>query len=152
MPPRTVLNSPLPFHTSGYMAKFPSQEWIEIFRERVNANSAYEEAARDWEGEFLFVCKPEGNLEEEVTFFVDLWHGKCREARMLGPEERLQTAFTYSGPYGNWVKLINKEIDPIRGLLTGKFKLKGSMMKVMRYTKAAKLLVSTASEVPTEFV
>ncbi len=83
---------------------------------------------------------------------MDLWHGKCREARLLSPEEEVKTAFTYAGPYGNWIRLINKEIDPIRGLLTGKFKLKGSMMKVMRYTKAAKLLVATAGQVPTEFV
>ncbi len=134
------------------MATFPSQEWIEIFMEKLNANEEYAEAAKDWEGDFLFVCKPEGNLEEEAVFYVDLWHGKCREARMLEPGEALDTAFTYTGPYGNWIKLINKEIDPIRGLLTGKFRLKGSMMKVMRYTKAAKLLVSTAGQVPTEFV
>ncbi|MFQ5839004.1 MAG: SCP2 sterol-binding domain-containing protein [Thermoplasmata archaeon] len=134
------------------MPKFPSQEWIEVFMEKLNSNKDYEEAAKDWEGDFLFIAKPEGNLKEKVAFHVDLWHGKCRSARMLSPEEELRTAFTYEGPYGNWIKLINKEIDPIRGLLTGKFKLKGSMMKVMRYTKAAKLLVETASQVPTEFV
>ncbi len=120
--------------------------------EKINANKEYEKAAKDWEGDFLFVVKPEGNLKEEVAFHVDLWHGKCRSARMVTPEEGVKPAFTYEGPYGNWLKLIDKEIDPIRGLLTGKFKLKGSMMKVMRYTKAAKLLVETAGEVPTEFL
>ncbi len=120
--------------------------------EVLNENEAYEDAAKDWEGDFLFVCTPEGNLKEEARFYVDLWHGKCREARMVEPGEEVEVAFTYTGPYGNWIKLINKEIDPIRGLLTGKFKLKGSMMKVMRYTKAAKLLVATAGQVPTEFV
>ncbi len=134
------------------MAEFPSQEWIEGFMEVLNENEAYEDAAKDWEGDFLFVCTPEGNLKEEARFYVDLWHGKCREARMVEPGEEVEVAFTYTGPYGNWIKLINKEIDPIRGLLTGKFKLKGSMMKVMRYTKAAKLLVATAGQVPTEFV
>jgi putative sterol carrier protein len=134
------------------MPKFPSQEWIEVFMEKLNANEEYEEAAKDWEGDFLFVVRPEGNLKEEARFYVDLWHGKCREVRMVPPGEEVKTAFTYEGPYGNWIKLINKEIDPIRGILTGKFKLKGSMMKVMRYTKAAKLLVETASQVPTEFV
>ena len=133
------------------MAKFPSQEWIEAFREKVNASEAYASAAHDWEGDFLFVVQPEGDLPEEATFYVDLWHGKCRDARLLTSEEIPKAAFTYAGPYSNWVKLIEGEIDPIRGLLTGKFRLRGSMMKVMRYTKAAKLLVQTASEVPTEF-
>lgn len=133
------------------MATFPSQEWIEDFRDRVNANEEYAHAAQTWEGDFLFVVKPEGDLAEEASFYVDLWHGRCREARMLEPGEEVKTAFTYAGPYGNWVKLINAEIDPIKGLLTGKFRLRGSMMKVMRYTKAAKILVETASQVPTEF-
>lgn len=120
--------------------------------EVLNKNKDYEEAAEDWEGDFLFVVTPEGNLREQATYYVDLWHGKCRSARLLSPGESMATAFTYTGPYGNWVRVINKEIDPIKGLLTGRFKLKGSMMKVMRYTKAAKLLVQTASQVPTEFV
>ncbi|MFQ6012267.1 MAG: SCP2 sterol-binding domain-containing protein [Thermoplasmata archaeon] len=133
------------------MVAFPSQEWIETFREKINANDAYASAAKDWEGDFLFVVEPEGDLNEPATFYVDLWHGKCREARILEPGEEVKAAFTYAGPYRNWVRLIEGQIDPIRGLLTGKFHLKGSMMKVMRYTKAAKILVQTASEVPTEF-
>lgn len=133
------------------MARFPSQEWIETFRERLNASEPYAQAAKDWEGDFLFVVEPEGDLNEPAVFYVDLWHGKCRDARILEPQESMKTAFTYAGPYNNWVKLIEGKIDPIRGILTGKFRLKGSMMKVMRYTKAAKILVQTASAVPTEF-
>lgn len=132
------------------MPTFPSREWIEAYRDRVNANEAYAEAARDWEGDFLFVVEA-GKGQGESTFYVDLWHGQCREARLLGPGEAVSAAFTYRGPYENWVRLIQGEIDPIKGLLTGKFRLQGSMMKVMRYTKAAKLLVETASQVPTEF-
>lgn len=133
------------------MPPFLSQEWIEAYREALNANEAYAEAAQDWEGDFLFVVEPGEGAPEGATFYVDLWHGKCREARLLGPDEEADAAFTYAGPYENWKKLIQGEIDPIKGLLTGKFRLKGSMMKVMRYTKAAKLLVETAGEVPTEF-
>lgn len=133
------------------MATFPSEEWIETFRERINASDAYAKAAKDWEGDFLFVVEPAGDLNEPASFYVDLWHGKCREARILEPGEEVRTAFTYAGPYDNWVRLIQGEIHPIQGLLTGKFRLKGSMMKIMRYTKAATVLVKTASEVPTEF-
>lgn len=133
------------------MPVFPSQDWIEDFRHRVNANSDYAQAAHDWEDDFLFVVAPEGNLHEKATFYVDLWHGKCREARLLDPNEELKTAFTWTGPYGNWIRLIEGKIDPIGGLMTGKFRLKGSMMKIIRYTKAAKLLVETASQVPTKF-
>jgi len=133
------------------LALFPSEEWISLFKDAINSNVAYEDAAKTWEGDFLFVVQPDSNLKQQVVFYVDLWHGKCRAVLVLGPGETKQTAFVYEGPYGNWVKLIRKEIDPIQGLLTGKFKLKGDMLKVLRAVRAAKELVETAGNVPTEF-
>jgi len=133
------------------MAMFPSEEWIELFKDALNSNVAYEDAARTWEGDFLFVVQPDSTLHDQAVFYVDLWHGKCRDAAMLRQDETKQTAFVYEGPYGNWIKLINKELDPIQSLLTGKFKLKGDMLKVLRAVRAAKELVETAGKVPTEF-
>jgi putative sterol carrier protein len=133
------------------MAMFPSEEWIKLFKNALNSNAAYEDAAKTWEGDFLFVVQPDSNLQQQAVFYVDLWHGKCRDATLLGPNEAKQTAFIYEGPYGNWIKLINKELDPIQSLLTGKFKLKGDMLKVLRAVRAAKELVETAGKVPTEF-
>jgi len=134
------------------LAVFPSEEWIDLFKDAINSNAAYEDAARTWEGDFLFVVQPDLTLREQAIYYVDLWHGKCRDVALLKPGEMKQTAFIYEGPYGNWMKLIKKEIDPIQGLLTGKFKLKGDMLKVLRAVRAAKELVETAGKVPTEFI
>jgi putative sterol carrier protein len=133
------------------LAKFPSEEWITLFMGAVNENKNYEEAAKTWEGDFLFVIDPDQELHEPATFYVDLWHGKCRQVSFVKAGEEKKAAFIYSGPYGNWKKLINKQIDPIQGLLTGKFKLKGDMVKVLRAVRAAKELVETTGNVPTEF-
>ena len=133
------------------MVKFPSQEWIEQFKEKVNQNAAYEDAAKSWEGDFIFLVEPDGALTAPVALYMDLFHGKCRDAKMLATPDEKAAAYTYQGPYSNWKKLINKEIDPIQGMMTGKFKLKGNMMKIMRYTRAAKELINTASTIPTEF-
>ena len=133
------------------MVRFPSEEWINVFMEQLNASKSYEEAAKTWEGDFLFVIGSDAELKESATFYVDLWHGKCREVALLKPGEDKKAAFVYSGPYSNWKKLINKQIDPIQGLLIGKFKLQGDMAKVLRAVRAAKELVETASKVPTEF-
>lgn len=134
------------------MAKFPSEEWILLFMEALNANKNYEDAAKTWEGDFLFVIETDDELKEPSTFYVDLWHGKSRGVARVKPGEEKNAAFVYSGPYSNWKKLINKQIDPIQGLLTGRFKLKGDMVKVLRAVRAAKELVETAGKVPTEFV
>jgi len=135
----------------GYLAKFPSEEWVKLYMEQLNANKNYEEAAKTWEGDFLFIIQADAELKEPSTMYMDLWHGKCRSVALVKPGEDKKAAFTYSGPYGNWKKLINKQIDPIQGLLTGKFKLQGDMAKVLRAVRAAKELVETATKVPTEF-
>jgi putative sterol carrier protein len=136
------------------MLKFPTQEWLEAYIKELNQSKEYEEAAKDWEGDFLFVIIPDGtgNLQEEVTLYMDLWHGKCREAYVLKPGETKETAFVFSGPYKNWQKVLRKELDPIQGLMQGKFKLKGDMAKVMRYVRAAQALVNAIMKVPTEFL
>jgi len=132
--------------------KFPSGEWIKAFKEELNKNETYAEAAKDWEGDFLFIVTPDEGLEKEMVFYVDLWHGKCRDAYMVPDRETKTAEFIYEGPYSNWKKLIMGQLDPIQSLLLRKFKLKGNMAKIMRYTKAASELVKTASKVPTEFI
>ena len=135
---------------AGY--KFPSEEWIKAFKEELNKNEAYAEAAKDWEGDFLFIVTPDEGLDREYVFYVDLWHGKCREACMVPSRDAKKAEFVYEGKYSNWKKLISGELDPIQAVMTRKFKLSGNLVKVMRYTKAASELVKTASRIPTEFI
>ncbi|MEM0158657.1 MAG: SCP2 sterol-binding domain-containing protein [Thermoplasmataceae archaeon] len=134
------------------MPKFPSDDWVKEYSEKLNSNEDYADAGKSWEGDILFVIKPDEDHKTEEYVYLDLYHGKCRSARYVHPGENVPNAqFKYIGTFGNWKRLINKEIDPIQGILTGKFKLEGSMMKIMRYTKAAKEMVNTASLVKTEF-
>ena len=131
------------------MVRFPSDEWIKIFKDELNKSKSYEEVAKTWEGDFLFVITPDEELKEEVTFYVDLWHGKCREAYLVKGSKT--AAFTFKGPYSNWKKVINKELDPIRGLIRGMFTLDGDSKVILDQTKAAQELVNTASTIPVEF-
>jgi putative sterol carrier protein len=131
------------------MVKFPSDEWIQVFKDELNKNTDYEKAAKDWEGDFLFVILPNNELKDEVKYYVDLWHGKCQEAYRV--QNQKNTAFTFIGSYSNWKKVINNELDPIKGFIRGLFKIKGDSIKILRYTKAAKELINTASRIPTEF-
>jgi putative sterol carrier protein len=134
------------------LPKFPSEEWAKEYSEKLNSNPNYEDAGKNWEGSITFVVEKDSAFDKDSFLYLDLYHGKCRNAVFSFAESDLpKPEYKYIGPYSNWRKLINKEIDPIQGLLTGKFKLQGSMMKIMRFTKAAKEMVSTASTVETEF-
>ena len=131
------------------MVKFPSDEWIKIFKEKLNKSESYKEVAKDWEGDFLFIITPDEELKEEVTFYVDLWHGKCRDAYLV--KGKKTAAFEFKGPYSNWKKVINKELDPIRGLIRGMFTVEGDSKVILDQSKAAQELVNTASTIPVEF-
>ena len=71
------------------MVRFPSNEWIRTFKEELNKSKSYEEVAKTWEGDFLFVITPDEELKKEVVFYVDLWHGKCRDAYLADEKKQL---------------------------------------------------------------
>jgi putative sterol carrier protein len=54
-------------------------------------------------------------------------------------------------PLKVWRKVIQKQLDPIQGLLTRQLKLKGNMAMIMRNVKAAQELVECCTRVPTEW-
>lgn len=131
------------------MVLFPSDQWIKIFKQELNKNKLYQEVAKTWEGDFLFVITPDDELKKEVVFYVDLWHGKCRDAYLVKGEKK--AAFIFKGPYSNWKKVINKELDPIRGLIRGMFTVEGDSKVILDQTRAAQELVNTASKIPVVF-
>ena len=130
---------------------FLSEDWLKRYMELLNNNQQYEEVAKGWEGDFIFQIESDGKtVTEPIRAYVDLWHGKCRAIHPAAPKETAQ--YTYSGPLKNWKKLLNRDIGPIKGLFSRKFRIKGSLMMVMRYISAAQELVATATRVPTRFL
>jgi len=133
--------------------KFLTREWIEAYMDVLNNSTDYKEAAKTWEGDFLFVVEPDDELDARIIFYLDLWHGDCRSVDFFKEGDVLpEVEFQYIGKYSNWLKVINGELDPIKGILTRQFKLVGDKGKVMRATKAAKELVNSAQKIPTEFL
>lgn len=97
--------------------------------------------------------------------FLGLHKGDCTGSKILDPGAEFEVLkpgsdpkplkegetpaaeFVFSGIYDNWVMVLKKELDPIQGLMAGKFKLVGNMAKVMRATKAAQELVNSTTTI-----
>ena len=69
---------------------FGTQEWADAFCKAINGNENYRDAAGPegfppdgWEGDFLFVVEPSGNLDHELRMFVGLYHGECTGCQVL---------------------------------------------------------------------
>ena len=136
------------------MPEFPGEEWLNEFVERINSSQAYKEAAATWEGDvcFIFEAEPDKGLKEDMYGWLDLWHGECREGKLVSKEEGEKAAFVISAPYSRWKEVINKELDPVKGMMQGKLKLRGDLPTIVRYVKASNELVNLATTVPTEFL
>ncbi len=136
------------------MAVFPSEEWIEAFVQRINGSSEYREAAAAWEGDisFVFEAEPDKNHPRDVWAWLDLWHGECRAGHLVTPEEGEGARFIIRAPYSRWKDVLRGQLDPVKGMMQGKLKLKGDLPTIVRYVRAATELVNLTQTVPTEFL
>jgi putative sterol carrier protein len=136
------------------MPEFPSKEWLDVYMQKINESAAYRKAAETWEGDIAFVCGPEPDkgVPEDVWLWLDLWHGECRGARYgISPDDGERSKFIIRAPYTRWKEVIRKELDPIKGMMQGKLKVRGDVPTIVRYVNAANELVNLAASVPTEF-
>ena len=135
------------------MARFPGEEWLKEYIERINQSPSYREAAADWEGDVALVieAEPDKGVPEDVWAWLDLWHGECREGRITTDEEGSKASFVVRAPYSRWKEVIRKELDPVKGMMQGKLKLKGDLPTIVRQVKATNELVNLSQTVPTEF-
>ena len=130
---------------------FASLAWVAALKEAINTSANYRESAKNWEGDFWLVVEPDSDGGERKLIYLDLWHGECRAAQLAHSEAEHTPEFRISGSTRNWQRIVTKEIDPIRALMTNSLKLKGNLAKVMRNVRSAQDLVLCAANIPTKF-
>lgn len=126
---------------------FPSEEWVLDFKEHLNSDEKYADKAKKWEGDIIFDIDPAGALEEKTRIYVDLWHGKCRDAYLLPKGEEQDAAFILRAPFTNFVRVLKGELDPMQAMLTRKLVVKGSMPYMMRNVPTVLEFVRCAQDV-----
>ncbi len=130
---------------------FPSDAWVKALMVEINKSADYAEAAKHWEGDFVFVVEQIDEQPQPLCLYMDLWHGQCREAALLADDTAKTPQFRLSAPLKTWKKVLLKQLDPLQGIMTGQLKLKGNMAAVLKNVKAAKVLVECCTLVPTMF-
>lgn len=130
---------------------FPSDVWVKAAMDEVNRSAAYETAAKNWEGDIAFVVTAVPDGRPEVHLYMDLWHGKCRNAFEVAKPGSQKSAFVINAPLAVWRKVLEGNLDPIRGIMSRQLKLQGNMMQVMKAPKAAVELVNACSRLDTSW-
>jgi putative sterol carrier protein len=145
---------------------FPSDEWIDEWKEQLNDNDSYAEQADDWgvgwNGDFIFTIGVDEEAKDEfpelvgdndkVHYFIGLEGGECTEAYQVDDLDEVDYGFEIIGPYENWKALAQGEIGAIDSLMSGQFELNGDMQRVMQYSDGAVEMVETATDIETNFI
>jgi putative sterol carrier protein len=134
-------------------AVFPSEEWLKGLDAKINSDERYAEVAKNWEGDLFFVIEPEGSLKENLTFYLDLWHGTCRKvAYKPAPESYPNPVFTLTASYNNITAILTGKLNPMTAMMTSKLKVKGSMGYMMRNVPVVLDFVRVVQEATTEIL
>jgi putative sterol carrier protein len=130
---------------------FGTEQWIKVFIESVNNNKKFQRRAKNWEGDFIFVINSDDELEYDIYLWIDLYHGKAIDGRVLMSREEINAENLLEGSYGNWVKLIEGHLELIDGIMNKKFNYEGNIIRMMQNFRVGLELVNAARVIETEF-
>ena len=138
------------------MHRFPSKEWTEALGAALNNDRGYREAGKPWTfGSVAMIVQsdPANGLERDAGMILDVHQGECRGTNFVeGVDDSLEAEFVISASYARWREVIERKLDPIRGMMEGKLKLvRGDLPTIIRFVEPARIIVASASKVPTEF-
>src|SRR5512134_1873013 len=134
-------------------AVFPSEEWLKDLEAKLNSDQRYAEIAKNWEGDLFYFIEPEGNLKERLTFYLDIWHGRCRKVEYNPkPENYPNPTFTLTASYKDIAAILSGKMNPMTAMMTSKLKVKGNMGYMMRNVPTVLDFVRVAQEVTKEII
>ena len=134
-------------------AIFPSEEWLKGLEAKLNSDERYGEIAKNWEGDLFFIIEPEGSLKEQLTFYLDLWHGKCRKVSYKpNAMDFPNPVFTLTASYNNITAILTGKMNPMTAMMTMKLKVNGSMGYMMRNVPTVLDFVRCAQDVTREIL
>jgi putative sterol carrier protein len=130
---------------------FGTQEWVDALKKALDTSQAYKEAAKNWEGDLYIIVDPDASYKHRNILYLDLWHGACREARPIADENEKSPKYRIFGQFTNMKQIMDKKVDPVQSMMTGKIKVKGDMAQIMKMPRAAVELVNCMTAFETVF-
>jgi putative sterol carrier protein len=134
------------------MANFPSAEWVQALKDKLNTDEKYAQIAQKWEGDMRLMLEPDGSLQEEMLLYFDLWHGKCRDAYIEDQSSTKNPLFILKAPYENFIKILTGEVGPMQAMMTRMISVRGSMVVFMRNVPTVLDFVRCCREVTNSWI
>lgn len=134
------------------MAIFPTDDWLQALRDKLNGDEKYAHIARKWEADLRVIIEPTGVFEEELWVYLDLWHGKCRDAYFESKDSHNDPQLILTGKYDVIKKILLGDLDVMQALLTRRLSVDANMGLLMRNVPVVLDFVRCAKEVTDDTI
>lgn len=141
------MNAPIPFATPA---------WAAALRDALNRSSEYRNAAAKWgvgfNGKLLLAFEADAALAAPIHLFLALEAGRCEVAEFVPAGSRHADAgFTLRAPYTLWREILDRKTLAAAAILTGRMRVDGERLTLLRHAGASRALIHVVASVPTAY-
>ena len=134
---------------------FGTQSWGDALRDEINRSSEYRNAAAKWgsgfNGNLLFGFDPDAALPRPLFLFLRLGKGRCEEAAFVPGPSHPEVGFSLRAPFSLWRDILEKRTLAATAILTGKLKVEGDKLTLLKHAGASRALIHCVSSIETAF-
>ncbi len=135
--------------------KFGTAEWGEALRDELNRSSEYRNAAAKWgvgfNGNLLFAFEADAALGKPLYLFLRLGEGRCAAAEFVPGPVQQDAGFALRAPFSLWREILERKTLAATAILTGKMRVEGEKLTLLKHAGANRALIHCTASVPTEF-
>lgn len=134
---------------------FGTDAWAAALVAGINASSEYRNAAAKWgdgfNGNVLLVFDADETLPRTHALLVELAKGSCSGASFVQGVSHPDAGFGLRARFSVWRDVLSRKTLAATAILTGKLKVEGDRMTLLKHTAAHRALVACAAALDTEF-
>jgi putative sterol carrier protein len=134
---------------------FGTEAWAEALASEINASSEYRNAASKWgdgfNGNVLLVFEADASMPRGFALLVELAKGACQGASFVPGASSPKAGFGLRAPFSVWEDILERKTLAATAILTGKLKVEGDKLTLLKHTGAHRALVACAASIDTEF-
>jgi len=134
---------------------FGTPAWSGALREEINLSSEYRNAAAKWgvgfNGNLLFAFEADAALANPLFLFLKVQAGRCDGAEFVPGPSHPDAGFALRAPFSLWRDLLERKTLAATAILTGKLRVEGEMLTLLKHAGANRALIHCTATVPTEF-
>jgi putative sterol carrier protein len=133
---------------------FGTAEWARALHDEIDGSSEYRNAAAGWgkdgNGNILLAFEADAALPEGLFLLLRLREGRSLGVEFVPGPSHPDASFALRGPFSLWRDVLERRTLAATAILTGRIRVEGDKLALLKHTSAHRALVHCVASVPTE--